>query len=705
MTPVGLAIGLLMACTPIDVHVDTPLPRAASGQLWVGAKKVDITPIPGYPMGGHAIGGRYGFGAMGPLHARALYLEDPDGTPLVLVAMDVWGVSPGLRDRVVEHLQRSHGLTHLGPAHVVLSASHTHHSSAAFASELSLNLGAGVSPSFSRVLFERYAAQIAQGIADAHDLRRPATLHHAAQPVFNYARNRSLTPFLDNPEAPALLDEHPFPPTCTLPELPEGQAPVLPLSCQAVDPRVRLLKFTGADDGELIAAAVFANAHNTAMPNTTEFYQADFFGLASNRLESKCADDCVIGIFNGAEGDVSTTWRSQSIDAMHTAAEILEGAIDALLTTSTAAPLAEGFDIRSGWFPLNGASYLDAAGHQHQTAEGHALGRAVLGGAEDGIVENYARRRRFGEGTRRKNASRDGHGTKKKTLLRSPERWMDPRAPVQVINLGGPSGFTLVSLPGEVTTVVGVRIKQAVASLGPTGDRVLLMGLANAYKGYFTTHEEYDHQHYEGGQTWWGSAQAGVLADRIGCLAREHAAERCEGTTDAPSQRYRPGAVIEHGLHHRRLEPVMLTRAAQSTRALTERDAEGTPRANVTWTFERPPPAWSVDEGSETPVPRVHLEQQVGPCLWEPLMTDGYPESDTFARVVTLVTKIERRAWFWETRWIFADQAPDRATLRFRSDGPDASTSCSAPFSSDTPSSPTLASASCTCASRDEIRP
>jgi neutral ceramidase len=108
VTPVGLAIGLLMACTPIDVHVDTPLPRAASGQLWVGAKKVDITPIPGYPMGGHAIGGRYGFGAMGPLHARALYLEDPDGTPLVLVAMDVWGVSPGLRDRVVEHLQRSH---------------------------------------------------------------------------------------------------------------------------------------------------------------------------------------------------------------------------------------------------------------------------------------------------------------------------------------------------------------------------------------------------------------------------------------------------------------------------------------------------------------------------------------------------------------------------------------------------------------------
>ena len=86
-------------------------------------------------------------------------------------------------------------------------------------------------------------------------------------------------------------------------------------------------------------------------------------------------------------------------------------------------------------------------------------------------------------------------------------------------------------------------------------------------------------------------------------------------------------------------------------------------------------------------------------------MTDGYPESDTFARAVTLVTEIERRAWSWEARWIFAGQAPDGATLRFRSDGPDASTSCSAPFSSDAPTSAPLASASCSCASRDKIRP
>ena len=86
-------------------------------------------------------------------------------------------------------------------------------------------------------------------------------------------------------------------------------------------------------------------------------------------------------------------------------------------------------------------------------------------------------------------------------------------------------------------------------------------------------------------------------------------------------------------------------------------------------------------------------------------MIDGYPESDTFARVVTLVTDIERRAWSWETRWIFADRAPKGATLRFRSDGPDASTSCSEPFSSDTGTAAPLAGASCTCASRDRLTP
>ncbi len=696
-------VTLLLGCTPIEIQLEASVPRRGSGEFLVGAKKTDITPIPGYPMGGHAIGGRYGFGAMGPLHARALYLEDPEGTPLILVAMDVWGVSPGLRDRVVEHLQRSHGLTHISPAHVVLSASHTHHSSAAFATEISLNLGAGLSPSFSRVLFERYAARIARAIADAHDLRRPATLHHGAEPVFNYARNRSLTPFLDNPEAGKILDEHPFPPTCTLPVLPAGQAPVLPASCQAVDPRLRLLKFVDARDGGLIAAAVFANVHNTAMPNTTEFYHSDFFGLAANRVESTCEGDCVIGIFNGAEGDVSTTWRVQSLDAMHEAAATLEQAIEGLLSNSEATQLARGFDIRSGWFALNAASYLDAAGHQHQTAEQHVLGRSVLGGAEDGIVERFARRPGFGEGTKRKTPSADGHGHKKKSMLRSPERWMDPRAPVQLINVGGPTGFTLVSLPGEVTTVVGLRIKQAVASLGPSEDRILLMGLSNAYKGYFTTAEEYAHQAYEGGQTWWGAAQAGLLADRIGCLAREQYAERCEGSSEAPTASYQPGAVIEHGLHHRRLDPVMLTWARQSTDALIERGDGGSPRATIAWSFERPPPTWEVDGGAAAPIPRVHVERQVGPCRWEPLTVGGYPESDTFGRIVTLVAKVERRSWSWETRWIFAGQAPTAATLRLRSDGPDESTSCSTSFSLRGDEAKSLASAACTCAARDEV--
>ncbi|MGB1699784.1 MAG: neutral/alkaline non-lysosomal ceramidase N-terminal domain-containing protein, partial [Nannocystaceae bacterium] len=224
-------VAALLGCATIETKTATPLPRTGSGTLLVGAKKSDLTPIPGYPMGGHAIGGRYGLGAMGPLHVRALYLEDPTGTPLILVALDVWAVSPGLRDMVVQLLQDSHGLTHIGPDHVVLSASHTHHSSAAFATENALNLGGGVSPSFSRVLFDRTAARIAQAIADAHDLRRPAAVHHGAKPIQNYARNRSLTPFLDNAEASTILAQNPFPPSCTLPQLPPYRDAPVPESC------------------------------------------------------------------------------------------------------------------------------------------------------------------------------------------------------------------------------------------------------------------------------------------------------------------------------------------------------------------------------------------------------------------------------------------------------------------------------------------
>jgi len=64
----------------------------------------------------------------------------------------------------------------------------------------------------------------------------------------------------------------------------------------------------------------------------------------------------------------------------------------------------------------------------------------------------------------------------------------------------------IASIPGEGTKEVGARIRSAVESAvaGSPVERVVISGLANEFVLYFTTPEEYDRQHYEGGNTQFG---------------------------------------------------------------------------------------------------------------------------------------------------------------------------------------------------------
>src|SRR3954468_12526877 len=71
----------------------------------------------------------------------------------------------------------------------------------------------------------------------------------------------------------------------------------------------------------------------------------------------------------------------------------------------------------------------------------------------------------------------------------------------------------VVSIPGEMTEEMGKRVRaavlQAVAGSGVT--RAIISGLANEYLQYFTTPEEYERQHYEGGSTLYGKDSSLLL--------------------------------------------------------------------------------------------------------------------------------------------------------------------------------------------------
>jgi neutral ceramidase len=79
----------------------------------------------------------------------------------------------------------------------------------------------------------------------------------------------------------------------------------------------------------------------------------------------------------------------------------------------------------------------------------------------------------------------------------------------------------IVSVPGEMTAEMGRRVRNAVlqASAGSGMSTAVISGLANEYADYFTTPEEYDAQHYEGGATIYGRASSVALQEALVALA------------------------------------------------------------------------------------------------------------------------------------------------------------------------------------------
>ena len=105
-TACAAVLALSLVLVPGCASIRGKLPLAAApqptGVFQAGAAKTDLTPMPGYPMGGHSIAGSIARGFWTRLWARAIYLEDAAGKSLALVSCDLWSMPAGLADRVAE---------------------------------------------------------------------------------------------------------------------------------------------------------------------------------------------------------------------------------------------------------------------------------------------------------------------------------------------------------------------------------------------------------------------------------------------------------------------------------------------------------------------------------------------------------------------------------------------------------------------------
>lgn len=680
----------LSGCNNLTGSLPAPARKDATGVFRAGVGKTDLTPPPGFPMGGFSVIGRTGRGYWTRLAARAVYLEDAGGRAVVLVSCDLWAMPAGLADRVAELLAANETTRHLGRAQVLIAATHTHHSPGNYASTPLYNGYASNRAGFDERLFQFLAHRIAAAIAQATRTAEPASARWSQVPVGGVARNRSFDAFLLDPEASAFL--------AAQAELDIGTviAHVGNTDAyRAIDPTLTTLRFDAASDpARTIGVAAFFAVHPTAMGPRTEVYSSDVFGVATATAEQalnagRAADaaPAVVALFNGAQGDVSPNWveqdRTNTVRIGLTLAGGIRTALEQPGHPLLATP-AQGITYQFGRFPIAGQRFEPTPGTVRQTAARARAGAAALGGAEDGRTPLFA----LGWAEGATDLPRDGQGPKRD--FANPWRLELPWLVRPLLNMNAvpdaplsfPAGVyrlgdvTLATLPGEFTTIMGRRIATAVATGAalPAGKPVVVVGLANEYISYFTTPEEYAGQHYEGGSTLYGPDAGTLVGHELSQLARN-------ATTVGDDN-------LRHFLYdtgpHNHFDISEVGEAPHdpddNLATVVQDLATGRPVRTFpqfVWTDGLPQWRKPYDEAL---TPAVHIEQQGADGRWSPLVIAGMPENDAGLRFVTVALTATPPTARWASIWMTPAELDANGTYRFHVRGLQQEAICSRAF-------------------------
>ena len=273
------------------------LPAAAAWQAGVAA--VSITPEKPMWMAGYASRNKPSDGKTQELFAKALMVQDPDGSRLVMVTLDLIGIPRALRKSLESRVQQAWSLP---PAGLLLNASHTHSGPEFRVGRTPADDGefgpVQQGEAYGRQLEEKLFALIGTALSN----RAPAKLTHSFARC-GFAMNRRLptkTGFKNSP-------------------YPEGP----------VDHEVPVLRVEGAD-GTLRAVLFGYACHNT----TLALYQfcGDYAGFAQQYLEADHPG--AIALFmNGCSGDQNPYPRG-TVDLAQKHGRSLATAVQAALTTT-----------------------------------------------------------------------------------------------------------------------------------------------------------------------------------------------------------------------------------------------------------------------------------------------------------------------------------------------------------------------------------
>ena len=496
------------------------VPASASAALRAGAGRADVTPPPGQYLWGWFRADAVGRGVQTRLFARAIVLEQ-NGRKVALVTADLGAMPGGLVQDVAGRVA-GHGFSE---QNVLISATHTHSGPAGFFSfgyfetvapapdRLSDGPRSAADPRIYGFMVRRLAAAIIRADEDLG----PAAAGWASTDLLGVTRNRSVE---------AHLADHGLSRARGKGQV--GDDPAGPR--RTITPDVDVLRIDRVDGRgrrtPLGTWSSFAN-HGTVVKATFNHYTGDHQAAAERVVEAALrrrgsgrAREVVDVFANGAEGDVSAgLGRGGPAAAEETGRREARAILAAWQAAGRALRRDIAIDLRWTRVCLCGQQTLGG-----KLAAVPFNGLPQVTGSEEGRGPAFETSGQQYEG---RAAPVDDPEQGHKIVTTSQAGQVPQAAPLLALRLGD---RLLAAVPGEMTTEMGRRLRASVgAAVAGAGIRkVLVAGLANEYIYYWTTPEEYQAQHYEGGSTLYGPYAGNFLlashVDLGGRLARNEPA-------------------------------------------------------------------------------------------------------------------------------------------------------------------------------------
>jgi neutral ceramidase len=493
---------------------------AAAPKLEAGVGKADITPKLGYYLGGWTRADRVAGGQHTRLHARALVLKRGD-RKVALVAIDLFMVPGGLVRHIGERLA-SRGFSE---RNILISASHTHSGPGGYANFPTLNTAAPsmqtitdpasflalfnpspADPELYRFLYDQISVAIERADRDL----APAAAGWGSSRIVGLTRNRSIEAHLANHGV--------------IKEYGQGREEDDPGGYEhTIDPNVDVLRVDKVVRRGRRTVRIpiggwssFAN-HGTVTKSSFQFYNQDHHASAFWVFEKRVrragrvpTKQQVINVFgNAAEGDMSAGLTRHGPAASDYVGRI-EGSAMVRAWERAGRVLKRKPQLDLRWTRVCFCGQEVEGGRVDDHSE---VGMPFLTGSEEERGPLFDVTQQHYEGMRNP-TDRGPQGHK----YGGPLGDVPNRVPLLAVRV---DRRVIASIPGEASKEVGAQVRAAVArSVAGSGvERVAISGLANEFVLYFTTPQEYDRQHYEGGNTHFGVYSGNLIVQELARLA------------------------------------------------------------------------------------------------------------------------------------------------------------------------------------------